>query len=49
MKCVKVESYVVEAGADRPSPLWVAGSSNRWWKILTITDQGWNPDLRGGR
>jgi hypothetical protein len=29
MKCVKVESYVVEGGTDRPSPLWggIAGSS----------------------
>jgi hypothetical protein len=37
MKCVRVESYVVEAGTDRPSPLWggFAGSSNRWWMIMT--------------
>jgi hypothetical protein len=30
MKCVKVESYVVEAGTDRLNPFWggFAGSSN---------------------
>jgi hypothetical protein len=25
MKCVKVESYFVEAGTDRPSPSWEGG------------------------
>jgi hypothetical protein len=38
MKCVKVKSYVVEAGTDRPSPSWgedFAGSSNRWWMLIT--------------
>jgi hypothetical protein len=36
---VKVESYVVEAGTDRRSPSWgeggFAGSSNRWWMLMT--------------
>jgi hypothetical protein len=37
MKCVKVESYVVKAGTNRPSPSWggFAGSSNRRWMLMT--------------
>jgi hypothetical protein len=37
MNCVKIESYVVEAGTDRSSPLWggFAGSSNWWWMLMT--------------
>jgi hypothetical protein len=37
MKCVKVESYVVEGGTDRPSPSWggFTGSSNWWWILIT--------------
>jgi hypothetical protein len=39
MKCVKVESYGVETGTDRPSPSWgrrvVAGSSSGWWRLMT--------------
>jgi hypothetical protein len=39
MKFVKVESYDVETGTDRPSPSCgeevVAGSSNGWWRLMT--------------
>jgi hypothetical protein len=39
MKCVKIESYVVEAGTDRPSLSWVgfAGSRNWWWILISIS------------
>jgi hypothetical protein len=39
MKCVKLDSLVVQAGTDRPSPLWGEGVSLqvavRWWILTT--------------
>jgi hypothetical protein len=36
MKCVKVESYVVEAGTDRHSPSWRGLQvAVRWWTLMT--------------
>jgi hypothetical protein len=34
MNCVKVESYVMEGGTDRPSPSCVGFAGSGWWWIL---------------